>query len=64
VGWVKRQESDARWLSIFKHSTIWKKVSWCNSVPGAQGDIIISKLNSKYMLLLPRRWVLETGYLY
>lgn len=34
-----------------------KKGSWCNTVPGAQGSIIIFKLNSRYMPFLSRKWV-------
>jgi hypothetical protein len=62
------RESDVRRLvaSIFKHNIIWGgvgDVSWCNTIPDIQQSIITSKFNSGYMSLLPRRWVLEIGYL-
>ena len=41
-----------------------KKVSWYNTIPDTQESIIVWKLNSKYILSLPRRWVLEIRNLY
>ena len=50
--------------SILKHSTILKNLSWCNPIFDVQEVIITRKFNSKHMPFLPRRWVLEIGYLY
>ncbi|MGE9502485.1 hypothetical protein ACQP3D_29335, partial [Escherichia coli] len=38
-----------------------KKVSWCNTIPGSQENVITLKFNSDYMSCLPRRWILEIG---
>lgn len=47
------------YLSVFKHSIIWYIM-----IPGAQGNILTSKLNSEFISFLPKRWVLEIGFLY
>ena len=59
-------EADGQWFTPKKlqYSRIQKKKSWCNAIPAAQGSVITSKLDSGYASFLPRRWVLEIGYLY
>lgn len=65
---LKLQESDVRLfiLNTFKQYTLEKFPSVMESLMqmGASGLIArTSKLNSGYMSFLPRRWVLEIGYL-
>lgn len=63
--WFKLVESDQGKLTvdILKYSITWKKVSWCNTIPCAQGGVLTLKLFSKYEPPLPWRWVLERGRL-
>ena len=50
-------------VSIFKHNMIWKKKDLGVIKPSVQRHTITSELNSGHMSFLPRRWVLEIGYL-
>lgn len=58
-GWVKLQESDVRCFiaNIFKHSTVWGKVSWCNPIPSTQGAWLTSKHNSESFLPRMVLWI-------
>lgn len=51
------RESDARWFidSIFKHTAIWEKVSWYNTIPDTKRGIITLKFNARSMPFLPAR---------
>lgn len=57
VDWSSTVEVSRRFYIL----TIY--IFWCNTIPGVQRSVIISKLDSGYMPCLPIR-VLETGYLY
>ena len=49
--------------AYLKHSIVWKSVSWYNTIHVVQERTIRAALNSRYMSILTRRWVLEIGYL-
>ena len=57
---IRLVKYDARGFipNTFKHSIIWKKVSWCTR----KFNYIITQLRD--MPFLPGRWALEIGYLY
>lgn len=52
------KESDARYFipNKFKHSIIFKKkVSWINTIPGAQESMVMFKLYSRHIPFLSRK---------